>query len=104
MKTMLADSSIYGDRIAAMFAKMPTPKRVNAARTAAIEFAAEKLAGEDLELTSALIDYFVNDIDQAVRQTIAEAVKSCEFLSHESAMKLALDAEEISLPDRKSVV
>tara|TARA_R110002095_G_scaffold84398_1_gene73328 strand:- start:25358 stop:26479 length:1122 start_codon:yes stop_codon:yes gene_type:complete len=98
MKTMLADSSIYGDRIAAMFAKMPTPKRVNAARTAAIEFAAEKLAGEDLELTSALIDYFVDDIDKAVRQTIAEAVKSCEFLSHKSAMKLALDAEEISLP------
>ncbi|MEX0582142.1 MAG: DUF2336 domain-containing protein [Sneathiella sp.] len=95
---MLADSTVYGDRIAAMFAKMPTPTRINTARTAAMEFAAEKLAGDDLELTSAIIDYFVDDIDRAVRQTIAEAVKSCEFLSHATAMKLALDAEEISLP------
>ncbi|WP_288904024.1 DUF2336 domain-containing protein [uncultured Sneathiella sp.] len=95
---MLVDSTLYGDRIAAMFAKMPAPLRVNTARKAAEGFVAQQLANDDLDLTEAIISYFVNDIDTAVRQTIAETVKECEFLSHEIAMKLALDVDEISLP------
>ena len=95
---MLVDSTLYGERIAAMFTKMPTPMRVNTARKAAEGFVARELAEEDLELTEAIISYFVSDIDTAVRQAIADAVKECEFLSREIAMKLALDVDEVSLP------
>ncbi|MFC4272408.1 DUF2336 domain-containing protein [Sneathiella chungangensis] len=95
---MLVDSTLYGDRIAELFAKMPTPTRVSTARAAAEGFAAQNMADEDLALTQAIIDYFVEDIDVAVRQAIVDAVKDCEFLSHEIAMKLARDVDEISLP------
>ena len=95
---MLVDSTLYGDHIAAMFAKMPTPMRINTARTAAEGFVARELTDDDLELTEAIINYFVNDIDTAVRHAIADAVKECEFLSKEMAMKLALDVDEISSP------
>ncbi|MZR29070.1 DUF2336 domain-containing protein [Sneathiella litorea] len=95
---MLVDSTLYGERIAEMFAKMPPPIRVNTARKAAEGFVAQDLGQEDLELTEAIIHYFVNDLDMTVRQAIAEAVKECEFLSREIAIKLAMDVDEISLP------
>ncbi len=81
-----------------MFSAMPAPSRLNAARTAAQGFAAQEMAAEDLELTEAVVGYFAADEDATVRQTVAEAVKSCEFLSNAIALKLALDDDEIALP------
>lgn len=81
-----------------MFASMPAPSRLNAARTAAREFAAQAMSDEDLDLTQAVIDYFTDDDDIEIRQAVAEAVKSCEFLSAAIARKLALDEDEIAIP------
>lgn len=95
---MLADTTHYGDRIAQMFAKMPNNVRINTARAAALGFAAQAMKKEDLELTEAIIEHCVSDIDGMVRQAIAEAVKECEFLSPDIAMRLAQDDDEVSLP------
>ncbi|WP_293948443.1 DUF2336 domain-containing protein [Sneathiella sp.] len=95
---MQAHPSCPGERIAALFATMPTPTRVQTARTAGREFAAQSLTDDDLELTRAVIEHCIHDIDAAVRQAIAEAVQECEFLSHDLALKLALDVEEVALP------
>jgi uncharacterized protein (DUF2336 family) len=95
---MLVDSTLYGDRIAAMFSTMPTQMRVNTARKAAEGFVAQELPEDDLDLTEAIINYCVDDVDTAVRQAIADTVKECEFLSREIAMKLAQDMDEISHP------
>lgn len=98
MNKMQVDSFAVGGPIERMFANMPLKSRLKTAQTVAHDFVANPLEGDDAVLAESVIRYLIKDIDSAVRATVSEEVKQCDFISRDIILSLAYDIDEVSLP------
>ncbi|MCR9213282.1 MAG: DUF2336 domain-containing protein [Proteobacteria bacterium] len=98
MNKMQVDSSAVGGPIERMFANMPLKTRLKTAQTVAHDFVANPLEGDDAVLAESVIRYLIKDIDSAVRATVSEEVKQCDFISRDIILSLAYDIDDVSLP------
>ncbi|MFT6559195.1 DUF2336 domain-containing protein [Sneathiella sp.] len=91
-----------GERIENLFSTMTVSSRVTTARTVAHDFASGTMEADDYKLAEQLLTFLVNDIEEDVRQAIAEQVQSYHDLPKEIAMQLAMDINSVSLPILKN--
>jgi uncharacterized protein (DUF2336 family) len=98
----MADSSSSTPKLAELTERLredrSAQKRTEAAVRIADEFASGVLQGKERELALQIITNLARDVEQQVRATLAEHVKSCPSLPPELARMLAEDVETVSLP------
>ncbi|TNE37482.1 MAG: DUF2336 domain-containing protein [Alphaproteobacteria bacterium] len=98
MPSIMLTTQGYEARIADLFSGMSPNARLKTAQMVAEGFANHSMIEEDLELTRAILEHLVQDFETSVRRAISEAVRDCEFLPRDLALRLARDIDEVSLP------
>ena len=84
--------------VARLLTEPTAENRAVAAAKVSEQFTAGKLSDDERKIAEEIFKIMVKDAEVRVREALAESLKNSDNISHEVAVALANDVEEVSMP------